>query len=96
MGRKTVEVNPGDIFMIPLFLPSNPMDEYNLNYSKYKFHMNDVYGFGRLIEIQAGNVDLIEVFSYVGQIPENPEKIICWEMGMIGKGLHQRLWKSRE
>lgn len=77
MGRKTVEVNPGDIFMIPLFLPSNPMDEYNLNYSKYKFHMNDVYGFGRLIEIQAGNVDLIEVFSYVGQIPENPEKIIC-------------------
>lgn len=73
--KKTTEVNPGDIFMIPLFLPSND-DDYTLDYSKYKFHSNDIYAFGRLIEIQAGNVDLIEVFSYTGQIPENPDRII--------------------
>lgn len=75
MEKKTTEVNPGDIFMIPLFLPSND-DDYTLDYSKYKFHLNDIYAFGRLIEIQAGNVDLIEVFSYTGQIPENPDIII--------------------
>ena len=38
--------------------------------------MDDIYAFGRVIEIQAGRVDLIEVFSYTGQIPQNPEKII--------------------
>lgn len=80
MGRRTAEVNPGDIFTIPLFLPSyqkwaNKMDEF-LDYSKYKFHMDDIFAFGRLIEIKAGNVDLIEVFSYTGQIPKNPENII--------------------
>ena len=72
MRKKAAEVNPGDIFMIPLFLPSNDND-YTLDYSKYKFHLNDIYAFGRLIEIQVGNVDLIEVFSYIGQIPEKPD-----------------------
>ena len=36
MGKKTIEVNLGDIFIIPLFLPSND-DDYTLDYSKYKF-----------------------------------------------------------
>lgn len=40
--KKTTEVNPGDIFMIPLFLPSND-DDYTLDYSKYKFPLNDIY-----------------------------------------------------
>lgn len=75
MGKKATEVHPGDIFMIPLFLPSND-DDYTLDYSKYIFHSNDIYAFGRLIEIQVGNVDLIEVFSYTGQIPQNPDMII--------------------
>lgn len=78
MGRKPAEGNPGDIFMIPLFLPSCQMDDYNnVDYSKYKFHLSDIFAFGRLIEAQAGNVDLIEVFSYTGQIPQSPECILC-------------------
>ncbi len=76
MGKKTTEVNPGDIFMIPLFLPSRQLDDYVLDYSKYQFHLNDSHAFGRLIEIQGGNVDLIEVFSYFGSIPQSPECII--------------------
>ncbi len=76
MGRRTVEVNPGDIFTIPLFLPSNWGDDYDVDYSKYKFHTDDIYGFGRLIEIQTGNVDLVEVFHYAGQIPKSPEIIL--------------------
>lgn len=75
MGKKAAAVHPGDIFTIPLFLPSND-DDYTLDYSKYKFPLNDIYAFGRLIEIQVGNVDLIEVFSYTGRIPENPHIII--------------------
>jgi len=75
---KSTEIHPGDIFIIPLFLPSPPKwwIEENIDYGKYKFHMEDIYAFGRLIEIQAGNMDLVEVFSYTGQIPENPEVII--------------------
>ncbi len=76
MDKKESKIKQGDIFMIPLFLPSCQMDEYTLDYSKYPFHSNDMYAFGRLIEIQAGNVDLIEVFSYTGQIPQSPECII--------------------
>lgn len=69
-------MNPGDIFRIPLFLPSNWGDDYDVDYGKYKFHTNDIYGFGRLIEIRAGNVDLVEVFHYAGQIPQSPEIIL--------------------
>ena len=76
MEKKTMEVHPGDIFMIPLYLPSRQMDDYELDYSKYEFHLDDIWAFGRLIEIQASNVDLIEVFSYIGQIPQSPEIII--------------------
>ena len=55
MGKKAAAVHPGDIFTIPLFLPSND-DDYTLDYSKYKFPLNDIYAFGRLIEIQAGRM----------------------------------------
>jgi len=77
MGNNTIEqVTAGDIFMIPLFLPPPPQPWIEINYRKYQFHMNDIFAFGRLIEIQAGNVALVEVFSYTGKIPENPEIII--------------------
>lgn len=42
---KTTEVHPGDIFAIPLFLPSCQMDDYFLDYSKYKFHLDNIYAF---------------------------------------------------
>ena len=75
--KKTM--TPGDIFIIPLFLPSHQkwrkLDEL-MDYRKYKFHEDDVFAFGRLIELQTGNVDLVEIFSYVGEIPKNPEVII--------------------
>jgi len=76
MGRTPVEVQPGDIFMIPLFLPSDYLREYHLDYSRYQFPPEDICAFGRLIEPQPGNMDLIEVFSYVGQVPQNPEPIL--------------------
>ena len=30
--------------------------DYRLDYRKYKFHADDIYAFGRLIEIQAGRM----------------------------------------
>jgi hypothetical protein len=42
VGKKAAAVHPGDIFTIPLFLPSND-DDYTLDYSKYKFPLNDIY-----------------------------------------------------
>ncbi len=71
-----MEVQPGDIFMIPLFLPSDYLREYHLDYSRYQFPPEDIYAFGRLIEARPGNMDLIEVFSYVGQVPQSPEPIV--------------------
>ena len=62
------------------FLPSND-DDYTLDYSRYKFPLTNIYAFERLIEIQVGNADLAEVFSYTGQIPENPD-IIIWSERM--------------
>ena len=68
----------GDIFMIPLFLPS--FQEWTKleslrDYRKYKFHEDDIYAFGRLIEVHVGGMNLIEIFSYVGKIPEKPDVI---------------------
>lgn len=69
----------GDIFTIPLFLPSyqewTKMEQL-IDYKRYQFREDDIYAFGRLIELQTGNMNLIEIFSYVGKIPETPEAII--------------------
>lgn len=72
-------MHDGDIFTIPLFLPSyqawRRLDEL-IDYRKYKFHDGDIYAFGRLIEHQPGNMELIKVFSYAGPIPKTPEAIL--------------------
>ena len=69
------EMMPGDIFMIPLFLPSyqewRGLEEL-MDYRRYQFHSEDVFAFGRLIELEAGNLNLVEIFSYVGRIPDEP------------------------
>lgn len=74
------ELHPGDVFTIPLFLPAyqtwrKPIEDM-VDYKKYSFPPNDIYAFGRFIEHYVGNFDLVEIFSYIGQIPESPEEII--------------------
>lgn len=79
MRENKFAMHDGDIFTIPLFLPSyqewRRLDEL-IDYRKYKFHDGDIYAFGRLIEHQPGNMELIEVFSYAGPIPKTPEAIL--------------------
>lgn len=79
MGNTKKKLRSGDIFTVPLFLPSYQewREEYDefIDYRKYQFPKDDLYAYGRLIELQAGNMNLIELFSYVGQIPQSPEVI---------------------
>lgn len=79
MDKIKKEPNDGDIFAIPLFLPSyqkwrESFDEF-IDYKKYKFHEEDMYAFGRIIELYCKNVYLMEIFRYVGKIPDSPENI---------------------
>lgn len=70
------EKSEGGIFFIPLFLPDWDVrdDDDLINYGAYKFPEDGVYAFGRLVE--HGNMDLIEVFRYIGAIPAEPEVIV--------------------
>lgn len=68
----------GNIFMIPLFLPSvkeRGIKENIVSYSKYQFNKDDIYAFGRIIEIDTSAGDLVEIFNYVGGIPDEPSCI---------------------
>ncbi len=69
----------GDIFTIPLYLPSyqkwrESFDEF-IDYKKYKFYEEDIYAFGRIIELYSKNCYIMEIFCYVGKIPDNPKVI---------------------
>ncbi|MEH2959364.1 hypothetical protein [Candidatus Merdisoma sp. JLR.KK006] len=44
-----------------------------MDYRRYQFHQEDVFAFGRYIEWCVGNINLVEIFSYVGQTPKSPE-----------------------
>lgn len=72
---KKKRIDFGDIFAIPLFLPCSQMGDY-IDYRKYQFRKDDIYAFGRLIDIDMGNCSLIEVFGYVGKVPDTPEIIV--------------------
>lgn len=69
------EIQFGDIFMIPLFLPYRRLEDW-IDYKRYLFRKDDIYAFGRLIDIDMGNCKLIEVFAHVGKVPDTPEIII--------------------
>lgn len=73
----------GDVFMIPLYLPScqewrKTYDEF-IDYRKYKFSTDDVYAFGRIIECHSKNCWLMEIFSYIGAVPDSPGIIVSSE-----------------
>ena len=75
----------GSIFFIPLFLPKNIKD-CNKSYYRYKFEKKELYAFGRLIDDGEGRGDLIEIFNYTGNIPDNMNIIV--DSGLMFKPLH--------
>jgi len=70
-----VEKKEGNIFFIPLFLDGGVKENIK-NYKSYKFTNHESYAFGRLIEENNSTGDLIEIFRYKGEIPDNNDVII--------------------
>jgi len=82
---KYLDKKEGSIFFIPLFLPKNIKDN-NKSYYRYKFKKDELYAFGRLIDDGEGSGDLIEVFNYTGDIPDDMSIIV--NSGLMFKPLH--------
>ena len=82
----------GSIFFIPLFLPTE-IKENTKSYTKYKFNQSEQYAFGRLIENDATNGDLIEIFRYIGTIPTDKKTII--NSGLLFYPIHVALGFSK-
>jgi hypothetical protein len=83
----------GNIFFIPLFLSSD-FKENMKSYARYKFSKSETYAFGRLIEIDQSGGDLIEIFKYVGNIPDSKEIII--KSGRLIAPIHVSLGFSKK
>jgi hypothetical protein len=88
-----VSKEEGNIFFIPLFLPLD-IKENTKNFSKYKFTENGLFAFGRLIEIDLSGGDLIEVFNFIGNIPQNVNLII--NSGIMFNPIHISLAFSKK
>lgn len=91
----------GDIFMIPLYLPAfrdgrKIFDEF-IDYRRYKFRAEDAYAFGRIIECHAKNLYLMEIFSYVGAVSDNPDIIVGSGRMLLpvlaGGSFHKGRWR---
>lgn len=80
MDKIKKKPDDGDIFVIPLYLPSyqkwrETFDEF-IDYRKYKLCGDDIYAYGRIIEpYDNKSVYLVEIFRYAGRIPDSPEAI---------------------
>ena len=72
-----VEKKEGNIFCIPLFLP-NIITKPNKSYTRNKFDPSKKYAFGRIVECDPHDESLyiVEIFQYIGKIPDNKEIII--------------------
>jgi hypothetical protein len=85
---KFCEKSEGSIFFIPLFLPLD-IKENTKNYGNYKFIPNELYAFGRLIEIDASGGDLVEIFNFIGNISEKYNAIV--NSGLLFEPIHVSL-----
>jgi len=84
----------GSIFFIPLFLPKNIKDN-NKSYYRYKFEKKELYAFGRLIDNGEGTGDLIEIFNYIGIIPDDMNTIVNSSLMFTPLHIAQGFMKKR-
>ena len=68
-----------------MFLPNDIKDNIK-SYSKTNFTSEGNYAFGRLIEIDKSGGDLIEIFNYTGNIPNDKYDII--KSGLMFEPMH--------
>jgi hypothetical protein len=91
-----IKKEAGNIFFIPLFLTSD-IKENMKSYARYKFYKSETYAFGRLIEIDQSAGDLIEIFKYIGNIPDSKGIIIKSERLIdpvhVSLGFSKKRWQ---
>ena len=94
---KSLEVQPGDIYFIPLFLG----DDYSLkSYSRYKFGQNEHnFCFCRIIKDEAGSGVLIEIYDYIGDLNSSVDIItskprLIEPVRVAGEGIVKKRWRK--
>jgi hypothetical protein len=87
-----ISKNEGNIFFIPLFLPLDFKNNLK-NYYRFKFLPNELYSFGRLIEMDSSGGDLVEIFKYTGNLTVDKNTII--NSGLLFEPLHISLAFSK-
>ena len=88
-----IEKEAGNVFFIPLFLSSD-FKENTKSYARYKFPKSEIYAFGRLIETDQSGGDLVEIFNYIGHIPDSENTIIS--SGQLIDPIHVSLGFSKK
>ncbi len=87
---------PGGIFFIPLFLPGGIKDNLK-SYYRYKFQTDEQYAFGRLIDSTQSSGDLVEIFNYVGPVPQTPDEILgsglMFDPLHVSMGFAKKRWR---
>ena len=74
MSKKTLTVNAGDIYFVPLFLSH---DMSTKSYSRYKFgESGQKFCFLRIINDLMGTGILVEIFNYIGDLGASVESIM--------------------
>lgn len=95
--KKLVQVSPGEIFAIPLFLSEEPATK---SFSRYNFNEGDNnFAFCRIIEDQKGSGIIIEVFNKVGYLNTNIDVIISSgrmfkPVAISGLGIEKKRWRK--
>jgi hypothetical protein len=82
----------GNIFFIPLFLPLDFKNNLK-NYYRFKYLPNEVYAFGRLIEMDSSGGDLVEIFKHTGNL--NTDKNTIINSGLLFEPMHISLAFSK-
>ncbi|EKO3629261.1 Imm26 family immunity protein [Vibrio metschnikovii] len=97
MSKKTLTVNAGDIYFVPLFLIN---DMSNKSYVRYKFgEEGQIFCFLRVIKDLMGSGVLVEVFNYIGGVESSVSSIInsgrMFEPVLIvGDGIYKKRWRK--
>ncbi|BDR55748.1 Imm26 family immunity protein [Xylocopilactobacillus apis] len=95
-----IKVRPGEIYAIPLFLPTEDIKENLKNYKKEKFeNRGREFAYCRIIKDKVGSGIFVEVFNKVGTLQEDFQSIInsCRlfpPISISGLGILKGRWKK--
>ncbi len=96
--KKLINVNPGDIYAIPLFVSDQPELK---SFARVKFDSSaGDFGFCRIIEDRGGSGIIVEVFKCTGDPSAAPSMIVDSgrlfpPIAISGVGIFKKRWRFR-